>query len=494
MTTVDNNYIPQVDYTSRDYTSIRQDLINSISIFAPQWTSRDTSDFGIVLLEIFAYMGDLLNYYIDRAANEAFIQTASQRDSVLKLAEMLGYIPTDSTAAVVSLAFSNNSTSTVTVPAGTQVASSTVINGSTTNIIFETETALTLAPGVPQSVSAVQGYTVSGTDGLGEIVGTSDGTAGQTFTLAQGPVIVNSIQVVINQTVYQQVPYLAEVSGTTAAFTVYTDSDYNTTITFGDGIGGRVPPNNAQVYATYRVGGGAAGNVPAGSITKILTNYSPGLTVINNASATGGADPESTDSIRTNAPKSIRSVGRAVSLRDYGDLAVQVPGVAKAVANALVYTNVNLYIAPFGGTGVDTNGNLTTGFTQLATNVLSYLQDKTPPNTTVTVFPPSFVGLNINVTVHCLPQYRQSVVYSNALKAINQILSFDYVDFGQLISLHYINSALAQAPGVDYANVTLIARADATQAGTLDAVFAVNELPQAGTINVTVDTTTGIAG
>ena len=112
----DNNYIPTVDYTSRDYASIRQDLINIIPTFAPNWTNRDPADFGMTLLELFSYIGDILNYYIDRSANEAFITTASQRENVLSLARVLGYTPTDNTAATVTLTFKNSTASPITVP------------------------------------------------------------------------------------------------------------------------------------------------------------------------------------------------------------------------------------------------------------------------------------------------------------------------------------------------------------------------------------------
>ena len=79
------NYVPQIDYTSRDFSAIKQDMIDLIPNFVPQWISRDPSDFGIALIELFSYMGDLINYYIDRSANESFITTASQRESVLQL-------------------------------------------------------------------------------------------------------------------------------------------------------------------------------------------------------------------------------------------------------------------------------------------------------------------------------------------------------------------------------------------------------------------------
>ena len=137
-----DNYVPQVDYTSRDYVSLREELVELIPYFAPKWTNRDPADFGMVLLELFAYIGDQLNYYIDRSINESFITTASQRDNVLKLARLLGYQPVDSTASTVLLSFSNATLNAITVPARTQVATSVTTSGETVQIIFETDEAV----------------------------------------------------------------------------------------------------------------------------------------------------------------------------------------------------------------------------------------------------------------------------------------------------------------------------------------------------------------
>ena len=129
-----NNYVPSVDYTSRDYTSILTDMTNLIPSFSPQWTNRDPADFGMTLLELFAYMGDILNHYIDIAANESFIATATQRDSVLQIASLLGYIPTSTTGASVNLTFTNSNSSSVTLPALTQAATSLISNATTSQI------------------------------------------------------------------------------------------------------------------------------------------------------------------------------------------------------------------------------------------------------------------------------------------------------------------------------------------------------------------------
>jgi len=71
-------------------------------------------------------------------------------------------------------------------------------------------------------------------------------------------------------------------------------------------------------------------------------------------------------------------------------------------------------------------------------------------------------------------------------KALQEILTFDNVQFADRISLHYVIEALAATQGVAYSNPTLIARVGAAQSGIADAVFALNEIPRAGTILVTV--------
>ena len=478
-------YIPQIDYTSRDFSAIRDDLYSLIPIFAPQWTSRDPNDIGIAILEMFAHMADVLHYYIDRAASESFISTASQRDSVIKIAKMLGYTPTDTSPATVTLTFQNSTTSSITVPAKTQAEASVVIDGTLTKLIFETDASVTVpaktgsTPGTA-TVVATQGYTVSD-----ELLGASDGTAGQVFVLSDSPVIQDSISIVVGTTVYNSTPHLIEAGSGDAVFSSETDADYVTSVEFGDNVGGKIPPTNSQIYATYRVGGGSEGNVGIGTITTLLTNYQAGLTVNNAEAALGGADIESIESIRINAPLSVSSGNRAVTLGDYASLAVQVTGVAKAVARAAAFTNVTLYVAPFGDRGT-TGTELTDVFVNLANKVKLYLEPKMPPGASVTVLPPTFVPINITAVIYALPQWKNSTVQNNVTKALQEILAFDNVLYGQRISLHYVMSALANTPGVNYSNVQLLARADGTQSGTDDAVLEVNELPESGTLSISV--------
>ena len=459
-----NNYIPQVDYTSRDYASIREDLIDLIPEYAPLWTNRDPSDFGMTILETFSYMGDILNYYIDKSANEAFISTASQRDNVLQLAKLLGYRPTQSTASTVTVTFTNTTASSITVPALTQVATSTISNASNNQIVFETNASVTVAPGSTNTLAlATQGTTVTSED-----VGQSDGTVNQTFQLSNSPVITGSISLLVGSINYTEVPYLIDYNSYDPVFSTYTNAAGTTFLVFGDNISGRVPPNNAQIYATYRVGGGAEGNVAANTIKYIITNAVSGLSVLNqyvsgsnDGSASGGADPESTDSIRINAPLSVRSLNRAVSLSDYSALVVQVGGVAKAIAIADVYTSVTVFFAPYGDKGVENDGvTPSTVFTTLTTTVENYLVDKIPANTTVTFQPPSYVPVLIEASITCLPQYKQSLVEADVNSIITELLAFDNVAFADRITLQDVLGAIASVPGVSYSQITKLVRED----------------------------------
>jgi hypothetical protein len=342
-----SNYVPQVDYTSRDYAAIRDDLVALIPFLLPEWTTTDASDFGITLIELFAYMGDMLNYYIDRSANEGFINTATQRSSVLSIAKMLNYSPSNGTPATVTLSFQNSTASVITVPARTQVATTTTINGLSTQIIFETNSDIS----VPAAVGAIKGSAaVTATQGVtvnSEYVGNSDGTAYQVWALAQNPLISKTTSVLANGVSYNEVSYLLDAGYNDPVYTVSTDANGISYINFGDNISGRIPPSGS-IYVTYRIGGGVSGNVGPNTLTYLLTNVTAGLTVNNQTAASGGADVESTDSIRLNAPFALTALNRAVSLSDYAALSVQVPSIAKAVADGSVYNNILLYIAPYG--------------------------------------------------------------------------------------------------------------------------------------------------
>jgi Baseplate J-like protein len=458
-------YVPQIDYTSRDYASIRDELIALIPTYAPNWVSRDPADFGMTFIELFSYMGDMLSFYIDRAANEGLLATASQRDSILEIANILGYQVTTNSPAVTTITFSNNTTSPVTIPAATKLATTTVVNNQSMQIIFETDAAVTIPARTVSgggailagtaTVTATQGYTF--TD---ETVKTSTGAPNQLYALSQVPVIKNSVVVYVNGVQYTYVSSLIDSGMYDAVFTTLNDANGVTYVVFGDGISGRIPPAAGSIYVTYRVGAGAAGNVLANTLTYFLNNAVAGVTATNISAATGGADEESTDSIRFNAPMAIRAVDRAVSLKDYAYLAVQVPGVSKVTADASSFNSVIIYVAPFGDNGYasGTSGTTSAVFNSLATQILAYIVNKAAPNVTLTILPPTYVPLDVTIAINVLPQYKQSLVISQAYAAIRGLISASASYFADRVPSQYILSALSGVAGIDYSQVTLLVR------------------------------------
>ena len=108
--TVEANSTPvSIDYTSRDYYAIRQALIERVKDRTNgNWQGTDPNDFGLALIESFAYMGDMINYYIDRLTNESYILTATQRETLLNIAKMYGYTPAGYVSAATTITMSNN--------------------------------------------------------------------------------------------------------------------------------------------------------------------------------------------------------------------------------------------------------------------------------------------------------------------------------------------------------------------------------------------------
>lgn len=82
----------QVNYVSRDYASIRQDLINYLKTFFPdQWQDFNVASPGMAMVELNAYVGDLLSYIADKKFNEMFLDGLSERVSAYRMAKTFGY-------------------------------------------------------------------------------------------------------------------------------------------------------------------------------------------------------------------------------------------------------------------------------------------------------------------------------------------------------------------------------------------------------------------
>ena len=83
---------PQIDYLARDYGRLRRLLLDRLSVTLPEWKERHIPDVGMMLVELFAYLGDHLSYQQDAVATEAYLRTARRRISVRRHARLVDYI------------------------------------------------------------------------------------------------------------------------------------------------------------------------------------------------------------------------------------------------------------------------------------------------------------------------------------------------------------------------------------------------------------------
>ena len=83
---------PTIKYTSRDFASIRGELISYVKKYYPS-TYQDFSEasFGSLMIDTVAYVGDILSFYLDYQVNESFLDTAIEYNNVVRLGKQMGY-------------------------------------------------------------------------------------------------------------------------------------------------------------------------------------------------------------------------------------------------------------------------------------------------------------------------------------------------------------------------------------------------------------------
>jgi len=476
-----------LDYTSRDWQALVTSMLAYGQVVMPDWNQASEGDLGVAFVEAFGYMGDILSYYGDRISQEAYLPTATQRLSLLNIAQLLSYTVSNGQAATGSITFTTaNPGDAVVIPQGTQVA--TAFNTATDSpIVYETAAVATCpANGGTVAVAVTQGITYSLVP-----IGSTSGLPGQTLQLPMQDVIDGSVTVFVQSTLgsqqWNQVQYLADAGPEDMSWSSFTDASGLTNIQFGDNVNGLIPSTGLTVWATYRVGAGAAGNQAAGTVG-ILVNAIDGLSVAQNmdgsyqsGAMTGGADPETNDHIRANAPAAFQTQQRAVSLQDFQNLVLTVPGVTTASVVANHSTSVTLYVL-----GPDYQAPSAS----LISSILSFFQGKTLAGVTVTVGTPGLIPINVgsvssNITVKCLPNHVQKTVVTNCQTAVAKLFQPPFSIFGQVITLSNIMQTIMSVPGVDWHTIPLFSRTDVTQVTTNNIQLRASEIAVPGTCYIT---------
>ncbi len=346
---------PNLD--DRGFDELMADAKAWIQRRCPDWNDLSPGDPGIVILEVFAHLTEVMLYRMNRLPDKAYVAFLN----------LLGAQMRPPAAARVLLRFERSDDSGfLEIPQGTRVQSAVAIDDGEPPV-FSTERRVVFEPGQTNvEVAASDGRWIEG-----ELIGVGSGMPGQDFIVANVPIVssgagADSLIVAVavddngehalNQTVsWEQEPFeiwseVNDFANLVGDERVCRVDRVQGRISFAPALemadGSRrtlaaVPENGREIRVWYRSGGGNRGNVPAESLTS-MKDAIPGVTVSNPRPATGGVDAESLENALRRAPQLLRTLDRAVTATDYELLARQgsaVVGRAKAFTQAQIWAH-----------------------------------------------------------------------------------------------------------------------------------------------------------
>jgi hypothetical protein len=108
------------------FSQVRRDLLAKVTEKSglSKWRARDEQDLGMMWLEMWAYVADILGFYDERLANETYLRTAVRRPSLRRVVDLLGYAPASGVGGSVMLAAIAEGTDQVVIPPRNQVPTS----------------------------------------------------------------------------------------------------------------------------------------------------------------------------------------------------------------------------------------------------------------------------------------------------------------------------------------------------------------------------------
>ena len=351
--------LPVPDLDDRTFDQLLADAKVRLQQACPAWTDLSPHDPGIVLLELFAYLTEVLIYRLNRIPEKAYIE----------FLRLIGVRLQPPTAARVGLTFSRKaaSDSALEIPRGTRVTAARAGAGSEAPV-FITADAARIEPGATTATAlAFHCELVEA-----ELAGTASGLPGFSVRARRPPIIGSTgdpLDLVVaveaepgrldaglsarehagkTYQVWKEVENFAD-SGPNDA--VYVADRNSGIITFAPALRGtapsdvvpvalaKVPEPRREIRLWYRRGGGPEGNVAAGALT-VLKDPIPGLEVTNATPATGGRAAETLENAKVRGPQELHSLQRAVTARDFELVALRSSG---AVARAKAFTQAVLW-------------------------------------------------------------------------------------------------------------------------------------------------------
>lgn len=477
-----------IDYTSRDYEAFKQLLIQKLQEKMPEYTDTSETDAGIVILEALANGLDILSLYLDIIANDVVLPTTQDRSLAVTLANLLGYSPYNQTPSEITQIFilDGQLDSAVTVPKGTVIRTSDEADQDP--VYFETEEDLVIPAtkignekdsdgNFLYTVKAIQGESVSD-----DVLGTSNGSPLQTFELDYPEVLIDSIELYVDEgtgaKLWTRVDSFINSTADSMVYTASIDEFDVCTVTFGDGLKGKIPISYANgITANYRIGGGEVGNVDIGTVTEIDTSIPYVSSTTNVGLVTLGHEKEELDSIKENAPAIYRSKNRLVTLQDYNDLLRANFYDFLQVASSVDSSNkklVHVYYMLREGYSLTNN---------LVSEITEFITDRCMIGTTFDLNPYVAEVVNIEAVLYVDSDYDSSEVKEEVEEYLKTI-TFDYgaLQFGDNIIKSTVEDEIKESvDGVISFRIN-------TPTGAIISPSATQNVLTLGTLSITVQT------
>jgi predicted phage baseplate assembly protein len=208
-----------------------------------------------------------------------------------------------------------------------------------------------------------------------------------------------------------------------------------------------LPAGTQQITATYRIGIGEIGNVNANSLTLLRTRPSGIQRVTNPIPASGGADPDSMEQMRTLAPLQIRTMQRIISLNDYENFTCMFAGIGKVQATALQDGRkrlVHLTVAGVDGAPIAKDSTL---YNTLLTGI-----SKASSSPARLVYLDPFEALFFRIKARLLidPDWREQkeAIQAEAVQKISSAFGFAMRDLAQDVTASEVIALLQHISGV----------------------------------------------
>ncbi|MCL4436300.1 MAG: putative baseplate assembly protein [Thaumarchaeota archaeon] len=297
-----------------------------------------------------------------------------------------------------------------------------------------------------------------------EAIGGGDPTQRfQQFTLKQSPLtyvsaytpsgVESTLEIRVDNVEWTEVESFEDLTHSDNAYVTKRSDEGETNVIFGDGVTGRLPMSGQEnIRASYRVGIGSKGMLEAGQLSLLMTRPLGVRSVTNPLKTSGGTDPESLDDACKNAPRTVLTLDRIVSLEDFKYFAQGFAGIGKAASYSVMVDGADvvlLAIASSYGEEVDKSSAL---YTNLRGAIESY---KDP---TAKYVVKSFVKrmFNIEAKITVSSDRRFEDVKPEVENALKTTFSFDERNFSQAVTISEVILAIQGVEGVEAVNIVYL--------------------------------------